>query len=112
VFDPSTIDIVAMSDDHSSVALFIVQSRPWTGSDSEIESLRQKVRNYMAYAVEGQLADDYPGAAGLPWRIVVHCGSGLPDERTDAILQGFADVVRRYGGDLVVTEDTYGLEPR
>lgn len=100
LFDPSQVDVVALSPDGRSVELFIVQDAPWAGSDAQIQSLQEKVNNYVSYAVDGGLTSDYPDVEGLPWRIVVHAQSGPPDDRTATVLQSLPDRLQPYGGNL------------
>jgi hypothetical protein len=101
LFDASTVDLVAKSPDGAYVGLFIVSDLSWTGSDSQIRSLQEKIHSYVGFAVDGQLAREYPECASLPWRIVVRCQQ-QPDERTADVLRRTADAVRKHGGDLEV----------
>ena len=70
---------------------------------SRVPLVAEKIHNYVGYATDGQLANEYPEAASLPWRIVVRCTSGAPDTRTAEVLAGTVEPVRRYGGELTVS---------
>jgi hypothetical protein len=103
LFDAVKVDVVALSAD-GSVELYIVQDHPWTGSDAQLSSLQAKVHNYVGYALDGQLATDYPETVDKPWQIVVRCRSGPPDDRTQNVLTELAKRLRPYGGSLRTIE--------
>src|SRR3954470_2139480 len=102
LFDPAQVDVVAVSPDASTIQLYIVVDRPWSGTDAQIRSLQEKIHSYVGFVVDGQLGRQYPDAATLPWQIVIDCQTGVPDDRTDEVIRRTADAVRRYGGELVV----------
>ena len=102
LFDPAKVDSVALSPDGGRVRLYIVSDAAWTGSDAQITSLQEKIHNYVGFALDGQLAADYPDAAGLPWEIVIDCQRGAPDARTADVLARVGEAVRRHTGELIV----------
>jgi hypothetical protein len=102
LFEASTVDLVSLSEDGSTVSLYIVSDSGWSGSEAQLESLQNKVHNYVSFALDGPMTATYPETDGLAWQIVIDCQSGLPDERTSAVLSQVGQAVRGYGGDLVV----------
>lgn len=98
-FDPGKVDLVAEAAD-GSVELVIVQDHPWTGSDAQVASLQQKVQTYVSFALDGQLASQFPETQTRPWRIVVTSTEGRPDPRTRFILEALAEKLPQYGGSL------------
>jgi Family of unknown function (DUF6572) len=103
LFDAVKVDVVSLSSD-GTVELYIVQDHQWTGSDAQLNSLQAKVHNYVGYALDGQLARDYPETVDKPWQIVVHCQTGAPDERTQYVLSELTKRLRPYGGSLRTIE--------
>lgn len=101
-FDPATIDLVALSPDETTVELVIVADAGWSGSDLQIRSLQEKIQSYVSFAVDGQLVDAYPDMAGRPWRIVIDCQKGSPDDRTADVVARTVEPVRNHGGDLQI----------
>ncbi len=97
------IDLVTLSRDESTIDLHIVQDIVWDGSDHVIESLQQKVHNYVSFAAEGRLAGKYTEQAHLPWRIVVDCQTD-PDNRTAELLKHLEEPVAKHGGELVISK--------
>jgi hypothetical protein len=102
LFDASKVDVVALSPDEGTVELVVVADAPWTGSDAQLQSLQAKVQTYVSFALDGPLAQQYPDARGLPWRVVVDNQSGPPDARTSTVLDGLAERLPAYGGELTV----------
>lgn len=103
LLDATKIDIIALAPESAFVQLFITHGFPWTGSDQQLQSLREKVHTYVGYALDGQMAAEHPEFAGLPWRIAI-VAKEPPDERTTAVIADIAQAVRRYGGDLTLDQ--------
>ena len=102
LFDPAKVDLVASPPGGGTVDLHIVVDAPWSGSDAQLRSLQDKIHSYVSFALDGQMVAMYPEVAGLPWRIIVTCHSGPPDDRTAELLRRTMEPVRAYGGTLVV----------
>ena len=100
--NPNTIDLVGLTAD-GAVQLFIVRDSPWTGTDDEITALQGKIHNYVGYALDGQMHDDYPETAGAPWQVVVRSTASSLDARTAAVLAQVGTVIENYGGTLQIT---------
>ncbi len=98
LFDPAQVDVVALTESADTVELFIVQDEPWTGSDAQLQSFRDKVQTYISYAVDGQMTAAYPETHGLPWRIVLHAQSGPPDRRTADVIAALSARLPEHGG--------------
>ncbi len=50
-------------DPSGGASLYVVQDQPWIGSKAEAESLEQKLRSYVNFALEGADARAVPGVA-------------------------------------------------
>jgi hypothetical protein len=101
LFDPGKVDLVAESAD-GVMEIMVVQDQQWTGSDAQLTSLQDKVQTYVSFALDGGLVQQFPEADGRPWRIVINCLTGDPDERTKASLDVLASRLHDYGGSLLV----------
>ena len=101
LFDAGKVDLVAESAD-GIIELVVVQDQQWTGSDAQLTSLQEKVQTYVSFAVDGGLVQQFPEAAGRPWRIVINCLSGEPDGRTQSVLDVLVTRLPNYGGSLLV----------
>jgi hypothetical protein len=71
LFEPAIVDVVSVTPDGSRARLYIVSASPWTGSDQQLDSLQQKIHNYVGFAVDGQLAASFPETVGLRWQIAI-----------------------------------------
>jgi hypothetical protein len=105
LFDPSKIDLVGLTKSADTVELFVVQDMPWTGSDAQLQSLRDKVDAYVSYATDGQMTAAYPETQGLPWRIVLHAQTGTPGERTAEVIAAITRSVPQRGGEFEARVD-------
>ena len=101
LLDTTKVDLVVESAD-GIIELVVVQDLRWTGSDAQVSSLQGKVQTYVSFALDGGLAQQFPGAAGRPWRIVIHCQTGAPDARTQSLLDVLASRLPEYGGSLLI----------
>jgi hypothetical protein len=103
MFAAEVVDKVTIPQGGGTVDLQILQPDPWSGTETQIGSLREKILYYVNFVLDGLLVDAYPQAAGLNWRIVIICRSGMPDGRTSRALETLAANLPHYGGQLVVT---------
>lgn len=101
LFDAGKVDLVSEAAD-GVIDLVIVQDRAWTGSEAQLASLQAKVQAYVSFALDGGLAQQFPEAAGRPWRIFVHCQTGLPDPNTQSLFDLLGTRLPDYGGSLLV----------
>ena len=72
------IDFVALGADGSTVTLYLVATEPWR-TEKQSLLLQAKLRNYVAFAADGQLLKDYPSVAGLRKLIDIRTTYPLPD---------------------------------
>ena len=83
------IDVVAF-DANGDVVLIMTESRPWDGSDERLYQLQEKVNAYLSFALDGEMVESYPQAAGKAFRLRLKCASE-PDPRT----RHFIGVIRK-----------------
>jgi hypothetical protein len=103
LFDPEKIDVV-MQGRHGEANLYIVQDQPWRGTGEETQSLKQKLDNYVTFAVGGQMHEMYPQLRGERWKIVIDSYVGPPNSECWSSLSARGDAIRNLGGDLIVHE--------
>ena len=90
VQDANQIDIVAHDPKTDTVMLVMVEVREWGDKGQLLPDLQAKFKTYLAYAVDGQLARDYPNYAGKPIRFELRT-QHAPTQRE----QQFLDLVIR-----------------
>jgi len=75
---PDIIDKVIKEKD-GSVLLVMREDRPWDGSEQRIGELRKKINSYATFALQGQLATNFPDIAGKPVAFQLWCIQHRPD---------------------------------
>lgn len=60
----NAIDLVSMNPDGRTVTLHLVVTEPWPENGSGAALLQAKLKNYVAFAADGQLLRQYPEASG------------------------------------------------
>jgi hypothetical protein len=58
------IDLVTVSADGQTIILYLVATDPWPVTGGGTLLLQAKLKNYVAFAADGQLARQYPEAHG------------------------------------------------
>ena len=90
VQETNVIDIVAHDPRTDTVMLVMVEVREWGDRGALLPDLQSKFRTYLTYALDGQLAADYPAYAGKPIRFALRTQHS-PTQRE----QQFMDTVVR-----------------
>ncbi|MCX6978912.1 MAG: hypothetical protein NTX04_13495 [Verrucomicrobia bacterium] len=98
---PHVIDIVAHDTPTNSVALIMLESRPWDGSELRLFQLQEKLNAYLAFALDGEMAEAYPSLIGLPLRLQLDCVTP-PDSMTVSFLSQVRDQIAFQDIDFIV----------
>jgi hypothetical protein len=98
-FDAAKIDLVT-AEVEGRVWLYIVADQAWLPDGSDIVSLSEKIRNYVSFALDGQMAESYPEVAGRSWGIVIDAQVSQPPDATRRHLEEIGAAVKRHGGEL------------
>jgi hypothetical protein len=106
LFDPTKIDLISASPE-GVVSLLIVQDQPWANTPDELQSLLQKLDNYVHFVVTGALATRDPSLARASWRILIDTYAGAPHDATIRALRERADALPADALGLILHE----LEP-
>jgi hypothetical protein len=72
------IDLVADDTKTGEAVLIMLEPRPWDGSELRLFQLQEKINAYLAFALDGEMAEAYPALAGKPLRLQIDC-AGMPD---------------------------------
>ena len=86
--DAETVDLIAEDPGHGQVALIMVETRPWEGSEQQVDQLLAKLNNYVAFALDGELLEKVPDVAGKSLRIQLDCESAPPADLVETIRAG------------------------
>lgn len=63
------IDMIGEDATSGEIVLAMEERRPWDGSGFRLFQLQEKFNAYLAFALDGELADAYPGMAGRSVRV-------------------------------------------
>ena len=68
---PNVIDLVSVNASGDEITLHILMNEPWDEAANGTLGLHAKLKNYVAFAADGQLLSQYPAAVGKRVRIEV-----------------------------------------
>jgi hypothetical protein len=54
------IDLIGYHPDRDEVGLYVVHTEGWDPSDEGLARLRQRIDDYLVFALDGPLAETYP----------------------------------------------------
>ena len=90
VRETNVVDFVAHDPKTDTVMLVMVEARDWGDAGALLPDLQAKFSTYLAYALDGQLREDYPAMAGKSIRFELRT-EYAPTQRE----QQFLDIVTR-----------------
>ena len=76
------IDFIAQDPASTEVILGMTEPRPWDGSDRRVYQLQEKVNAYLSFALDGEMAENFPQFATKTVRLQLDCVE-TPDAKTD-----------------------------
>jgi len=75
-----TIDLIAQDPATNDVVLGMTEIRPWDGSDRRVFELQEKVNAYLSFALDGEMAENFPQFAHMNIILRLDCVEE-PDEK-------------------------------
>lgn len=71
------IDLIADDSKTGEVVLIMLEERPWDGAEVRLFQLQEKINAYLAFALDGEMAEAYPQFSGRKIRLQLDC-VGMP----------------------------------
>jgi len=105
------IDLLVHDSRRDEVALVMVEPRPWDGSELRLFQLQEKINAYLSFALDGEMAEEYPTLLDKPLRIQLECPSA-PDPATLRFLGVVRDQIALQGIKLEVRVDGGACGPQ
>ena len=105
------IDLLVHDAGRDEVALVMVEPRPWDGSELRLFQLQEKINAYLSFALDGEMADEYPTLAGKPLRLQLECATA-PDPAALRFLGVVGDQIAFQGIKLEVRVGTGTCGPQ
>ena len=88
--DHHTIDLVSLDPSGDWVVLSMVEDRNWGTRGELLPDLQAKLSTYLTFALDGELVERFPEAAGRRIRFRLHYEHELTARELD-----FIDIIRR-----------------
>ena len=101
VENPRVIDLVTYDPKSGEYVLIMTEQRQWDGSPDRVLQLQEKVNNYLSFALDGQMARQYPESAGKLIRLQLDC-LAEPDADSARFLELVREKLKPDGIRLVV----------
>ena len=77
----NVIDALGIDEPSGRVLLVIRHDAPWDGSASQLYLLQEKLNVYLSFALDGEMAAEYPDFLQRPLALRIDCATA-PDSRT------------------------------
>ena len=101
VENPRVIDLVTYDPKSGEYALIMTEGREWDGSADRVLQLQEKVNNYLSFALDGQIAKQYPESVGKPIRLQLDCVAE-PDADSARFIELVREKLKLEGIRLIV----------
>ncbi len=101
IHNVEVIDEVAYDPDNEELALIMRATQKWDDDDARIDELKEKVSQYLEFALAGQMMVAFPDRAEGKVRIQLDC-QYIPTEKVMTFLEGVNEVVMKAGIRLVI----------
>jgi hypothetical protein len=105
---PEIVDLVVHKPKTDEWELIIVETNDEKPTTERLRQLQEKINNYVAYALDGQMAEENPNSVGRPVgiRLDYYCE---PDDDLLAFVEWFGEQLREDG--IGFTLSVRSLEP-
>jgi hypothetical protein len=95
--------VALISEGAQGVAILtLIRREPWSSTEAELASIRDKLTRCVRYVLDGELAREHRALASRPWRIAIDSYVGRPDETVMRALRATGDEIEALGGELVL----------
>ncbi len=95
------IDLIAHDSKTGEVVLIMLEERPWDGSEHRLFQLQEKINAYLAFALDGEMAEAYPQFDGRKLRLQLDC-VGMPGSDVVSFLSAVREQIEFQGINLEV----------
>jgi hypothetical protein len=99
--NPGVLDAFAHDTRADKLILAMYELRPWSGEESQLFQLQEKLNAYLSFILDGELGEAFPDLAAKPVEIQLRCAHE-PDPRT-------IDFVDRIRGQLALQQITFEI---
>jgi hypothetical protein len=80
VENATLMDLIEVDPVSADVVLVMIERRPWGADPRQLRQIEEKINRYLAYALDGHLAEHYPQYQGKRVAIRLDCAEAPTDE--------------------------------
>ena len=85
VHNPRVVDLIRLDPERDEVVLLMLEERVWGTAPEQLRQLEAKFNSYLAYVLDGHMAQQYPEYAGKRVCVRLDCAAP-PGEGEQAML--------------------------
>jgi len=101
VENPMVLDLITTDPASGDVLLVMIERRPWGAHPQQFKQIEEKINRYMAYALDGFLAEHHPQYVGRPVRLRLDCAEA-PTGEAERFVAAAQHAARAHGLELLV----------
>jgi hypothetical protein len=101
VQNPMVMDLITLDPATEKVVLVMIERRPWGADPRQFAQIEEKINRYLAYALDGFLAQHYPQYEGRRVVLRLDCAEA-PHGTAVRFVEAAEQAVRAEGLDFVV----------
>ncbi len=101
VENPMVLDLITTDPDSGDVVLVMVERRAWGAHPQQLKQIEEKINRYMAYALDGFLAEHHPQYVGRRVRLRLDCAEA-PAGEIEHFVAAAQHAAREHGLDFLV----------
>jgi hypothetical protein len=101
VENPMLLDLITTDPDSGDVVLVMIERRPWGAHPQQLKQIEEKINRYMAYVLDGFLAEHHPPYVGRLVRLRLDCAEA-PAGEVERFIAAAQHAAHEHGLDFVV----------
>jgi hypothetical protein len=101
VENPMLMDLITTDPASGDVVLVMIERRAWGGHPLQFKQIEEKINRYLAYVLDGFLAQQHPQYQGRRVRLRLDCAEA-PHGDAVRFVAAATDAIQREGLDFLV----------
>ncbi len=101
VENPMVLDLITTDPASGDVLLVMIERRAWGAHPQQLKQIEEKINRYMAYALDGFLAEHHPQYVGRRVRLRLDCAEA-PSGEAERFVAAAQHAAQAHGLDLFV----------
>lgn len=101
VENPQIMDLITVDAASGDVVLVMIERRPWGENPLQLKQIEEKINRYLAYVLDGFLAEQHPSYVGKKVRVRLDCAEA-PHGEAARFVEAATHAIRNEGLDFEV----------